>query len=382
MATTHVEPVFFLVRDVPVSSDSRLDTLEVCLAAERVSGRETVFGAQEIKGMWRIYPLSRESREKLLIEGISLRGHAVTLHNKNPFIVRGGTESPAVKVWISDIPLSVANEDIEGSLIRLGCVIRSSIILEKSRNKDGKLTRFCTGRRFVFISTPSEPLDRTLKVGSFTARIYHFGQPKRDVKDITCNRCLQKGHYANQCPSDEIVCSVCNRAGHKRGSPQCVLSQDVNIDQQDGILGGVQLLDTNNGDLKSDEESGTDSEDEEEEEEQDNEEDENEEEREEGKEEEEEKGEEKGAVGLGPKQKQIVADDNKPGKDSPRGQRGRKDAVARAPRTSQTTLAFEPRPRSQTPKRSRAQLGDSPSTGAEAINPKQPRHEKNRQGKT
>ena len=68
------------------------------------------------------------------------------VYDKNPFIVRGGSgeEVPVTKVWISDIPISVDGKDIETALVRLGCVLRSSLINEKIRNKDGKLTRFLT----------------------------------------------------------------------------------------------------------------------------------------------------------------------------------------------------------------------------------------------
>ena len=81
------------------------------------------------------------------------------VYDNNPFIVRGdsGKEVPATKVWISDIPISVDGKDTEIALVRLGCVLRSSLINEKIRNKDGKLTRFLTGRRFVFVNIPERP---------------------------------------------------------------------------------------------------------------------------------------------------------------------------------------------------------------------------------
>ena len=51
----------------------KYDTLEICLAAEKVSGTETILGAQEIRGLWRVYPLTRTARNKLLIENLTLR---------------------------------------------------------------------------------------------------------------------------------------------------------------------------------------------------------------------------------------------------------------------------------------------------------------------
>ena len=47
-----------------------------------------------------------------------------------------GEEVPVTKVWISDILISVDRKDIETALVRLGCVLRSSLINEKIRNTD------------------------------------------------------------------------------------------------------------------------------------------------------------------------------------------------------------------------------------------------------
>ena len=58
---------------------------------------ETILGAQEIRGLWRVYPLARTSRNVLLIDGITFRQQTVQVHDKNPFILRGGSgeEIPA-----------------------------------------------------------------------------------------------------------------------------------------------------------------------------------------------------------------------------------------------------------------------------------------------
>ena len=51
-AATHVETVFLKAGDLAAETD----VLELCVAAERISGRETIAGAQRIRGLWRIYP--------------------------------------------------------------------------------------------------------------------------------------------------------------------------------------------------------------------------------------------------------------------------------------------------------------------------------------
>ena len=42
-----------------------------------------------------------------------------------------------------------------------------------ARDKDGKLTNWETGRRFVFITIPRSPLEKDLQVGIFSAEIYY-----------------------------------------------------------------------------------------------------------------------------------------------------------------------------------------------------------------
>ena len=96
-----VEPVFFFLlrRDLPANDSLKCDTLEICLAAEKVSGTETILGAQEIRGLWRVYPLTRTARNKLLIDNLTLRRKTVQVYDNNPFIVRGGSgeEVPSQK---------------------------------------------------------------------------------------------------------------------------------------------------------------------------------------------------------------------------------------------------------------------------------------------
>ena len=149
-----------------------------------------------------------------------MRVHALALFGKNPFILieQDGRESPSTKAWISDIPISCDEADIESALVRLGCVLRSSLIFERIRNKDSKLTRFLTGRHFIFIDVPSKPLERSLSFGGFTARLYHKEQPKKEKGSIICSRCLQTGHWASDCQND-IACLDCRKSGYKRGDP-------------------------------------------------------------------------------------------------------------------------------------------------------------------
>ena len=130
----------------------------------------------------RIYPLSRPARSLLPTEGISLRGHALSLYDKNPFILKGqdGKERTTTKLWISDIPLSCDGADIEPAIARLGCVLHRSLMFEKIRNKAGKLNRFLTGRRFVHNEVPAGKPPREIGEGG---RFHSSSVPQRAAQE-------------------------------------------------------------------------------------------------------------------------------------------------------------------------------------------------------
>ena len=83
-----VQPVFLLNKTLPAVEEKDYSVAEICAAAERTAGFETVEGAQRIRGLWRLYVKDNEARITLLVSGIILRGHYVKPHEKNPFIVR------------------------------------------------------------------------------------------------------------------------------------------------------------------------------------------------------------------------------------------------------------------------------------------------------
>lgn len=227
-----VNPVFLKRRDIPLSDSDSVSVLEVCLAAERVSGRESVLGAQEIRGLWRIYAATREARNTLLVQGLSLRNVALKVCGENPFSLRDnlGIEKPSTKVFIDNLPLSVADSEIENSLVSLGCELRSGVKQQRARDKDGKLTRFLTGGRFVFITVPPVPLEKTMTVSIFTAAVYHREQ-KSVPRKVVCSKCLLDGHHVSVC-ENEVVCRDCRLPGHRRGSPDCQTATEKNSETE------------------------------------------------------------------------------------------------------------------------------------------------------
>ena len=118
------------------------DTIDLCTAAERTTGRGTIRGAHRIRGLWRVYPRKSEARRTLLLEGMEPWGVQISLLDKNLFIIRdhnGEDEKPATKVWVSNVPISCEDTQIETALTTIGCELRSAPKKELARNKDGQL---------------------------------------------------------------------------------------------------------------------------------------------------------------------------------------------------------------------------------------------------
>ena len=223
-------PVYFKQSDV--IDTGFLSVYEVCIAAEKIAGINLIDGSQIIRGLWRIYfsdKSDERTRIQLLATGITLRGQHVNLYDRNPFLTRNNRE--ATKVMIGGIPLSVSTEQIYADFEAV-CKQRNSTVIGQIRNElarddNGKLTRFKTGRRFLYMDpNPSNPIPKQLPLAGFTASIRYKEQ---NVKPTKCNICNQSGHTPNQC----TLCFDCFTEGHKRGDPCCTYLDDQQaIEQQ------------------------------------------------------------------------------------------------------------------------------------------------------
>ena len=108
----------------------------------------------------------------------------------------------------------LTTERLENALISKTVELRSRIKAELAHDKDGKLTNWETGRRFVFITVPKSPLEKDLQVGIFSAEIYYW-EMKARREEKWCGGCLLPDHVAAQC-TNEIVCLGCFQTGHKK----------------------------------------------------------------------------------------------------------------------------------------------------------------------
>ena len=222
MAERLPPPVFLLMRDLPRHNGEWYTTRELCGAAERVAGFESMYGAQKYHGTWRLYPNHAEARQALLFQGIEVRGVTVQPYDTNPthYKDKNNVRIPTTRLTVGNIPLSHNNDDILEKLKQIGVNVLSEVIMEKDRDADKKLTRFRTGNRILYIETPKQPLPRSLQLASYKVSLFHIEQ-KEQGKDVSCTRCLEAGHTVTQCVAPDIVCRTCKASGHKAGDARC-----------------------------------------------------------------------------------------------------------------------------------------------------------------
>ena len=192
-----VEPVFFKSKDFSSNRQESLRPYDVCVAVSNIVGQNNVEGAQNINDTWRIYTSSRESRVNLLLRGsLTVKGKQVNLYDKNPSMMFNQSDN-IERVTVKDLPLSVANTEIEAFLLAKGIAPVSGVKYSKARDDNGDLTNFKTGDRFVYVKGPISPLlPRKDDIADFKCRIFHDGQFKPN-------------------------CKVCNTIGHQDGDKDC-----------------------------------------------------------------------------------------------------------------------------------------------------------------
>ena len=219
-----IDPVFLKSTSLPITQDEMLSEYDMCMLAEQVLGYKSMKAAQRIGGLWRLHPISREARAALLATGLQMKGVSIPLCDKNPFILRGsdGEEVPATRVTVSNMPISCSNIDIEQAIEACGVKLLTRAQYQLARDpKTKKLSRFYNGQRFMLVTLPTEPLPRKLKIGRFTAEVYHREQRTAALQaGRECFKCLEKGHIAVECVN-EMKCRDCRQEGHRSGDPAC-----------------------------------------------------------------------------------------------------------------------------------------------------------------
>ena len=189
----------------------------------QVIKREELEGVQRVRGLWRIYVTSGEARMKLLSVGFSINGYSVRPYDQNPYrplISNNDPMQQTTKVTISNLPLSIANEEIETMLRGMQCELQTKVAYEYVRDDDNRLTSIKNGNRSVLVATGhlhNHPLPRNAHCANWRCNIWYFNQPKPVLK---CFNCGGTGHTNKWCRGERI-CKACGDTGHLEGTEHC-----------------------------------------------------------------------------------------------------------------------------------------------------------------
>ncbi|GFR75137.1 hypothetical protein ElyMa_002179800 [Elysia marginata] len=107
-----VHPVFFHASTLGGGPHG---TVDICSSAEMTTGPGGVYGSQKIAGVIRLYPATEAGRVKLLATGFTYKGTRIQTSPTHPSKNFLYEDKPveAVRLVISNTPLSVANAEIE-----------------------------------------------------------------------------------------------------------------------------------------------------------------------------------------------------------------------------------------------------------------------------
>ena len=136
--------------------------LEICRALQDVTGEiDAISCVQKCEGLWRITPKHKVARAKILQTGLVIRGHYISVLGKSPHLLNG---VETIRLNISNIPYEIPDSDIKDALDQLGVKFGHGIQYEFYKDENKNFTKVKTGRRFVNMAKPSQPLPEMVKI--------------------------------------------------------------------------------------------------------------------------------------------------------------------------------------------------------------------------
>ena len=211
------------------SQTGDLDGYEIGMKVISIVGEGLVRTVQQVKGLWRVYFNTQQSKIDLITEGLTIGNTKVKCYNSNPFTtgaLRSGVRPDQldkvnmVRVLIKDLYESVANEQVEYMMVHVFKVKLASEVQYAEYRRNEKLTGLRNGDRFCWVHPDQldTPLPRFAKCGNYNCRIFHRDQFKDQQKE--CFQCFGLGHLSKDCTKGRC-CRVCKEPDHKEGTPMC-----------------------------------------------------------------------------------------------------------------------------------------------------------------
>lgn len=174
-----VLPIFIQASDLP-TDDGPIYGLEIKRAMEMVIGKDKkIECVQKCNGLWRLYLWTKQDRNTILQTGLSLRGHSISVSSENPNSYQG---KDTVWLYISNVYYSIADEEVSKALRNIGLVVIGKIKWENYRDEKRNLLDTKTGRRYVRISQPTNPLPEFVRIAdTINGYISYYGQKQAEL---------------------------------------------------------------------------------------------------------------------------------------------------------------------------------------------------------
>lgn len=181
---TVVDPIYIKHADLQyINSDI---AVQLCQAADRVIDSSAV-GAQKYRGVWSLFVKSKNAKQQILEEGITIQNESVELFAFNPFESRRPISTETEMIVFKNIPLS----DSEGNILinnymreyHPNITVTSDVCYSRIKSGNRK-TEYRSGDRFVLVESGFSPsLPENTQIGQYNVRVWHRSQ------EVFCKRC-------------------------------------------------------------------------------------------------------------------------------------------------------------------------------------------------
>lgn len=226
-----IKPVYLRDREIQFGS-TRISDFDLSMSVTKSISDLTC--VQKDRDLWRIYVKSKESRSKILTEGIDIRNTNVKVYDTNPY--SAGLNDPSdnvIKITVKGVPLSVDDNEVLNMLKNFNVSFTSDIKYEKIRHPvTRKMTSILNGNRFIYVKALDEGvfLPRTSTCAGLRCSIYHHGQPSTK-HNPHCTKCWEDTHFTRDCPNNKR-CKVCKQEGHLPGDESC----EFHVESENNVL--------------------------------------------------------------------------------------------------------------------------------------------------
>ena len=216
-----LKPVYLRNTDIQTDKSNLVTDFELCEAVSKEI--EDVRCIQRDRDLWRIYVGSKDSRAKILSQGLEIRNVNTRVFDTNPYSagLRKPTDS-VLKITVKGVPLSVDDSEVMKMLSKFNLEFTSDLKYEHIRHPvTKKMTGVMNGNRFIYVKPLGSDrfLPRTSHCAGLKCTIYHYGQPSNKRK-MLCTICWEDTHFRQNC-SNNPKCKVCKEEGHSPSSEQC-----------------------------------------------------------------------------------------------------------------------------------------------------------------